>query len=47
VTDDNSKRVDLIGAEMMSRDDHSDAQPMAFCPDDRGKQSEFSLHIGY
>ena len=45
-TDDNGKRVDLIGAEM-SRDDQSrEAQTRAFRPDDRGKRSEFSQHIG-
>jgi uncharacterized protein YjbJ (UPF0337 family) len=46
LTDDNGKRVDLIGAEM-SRDSQSgDAQPTAFRPDDHGKRSEFSQHIG-
>ena len=45
VTDDNGKSLELIGAEM-SWDDRSDAQPAAFHPDDRGKRSEFSLHIG-
>jgi len=42
VTDDNSKGLQLTGAEM-SREDRA-AQPAAFHPDDRGKQSEFSLH---
>jgi len=45
VTDDNGESLELIGAEM-SRDDRSDTQPAAFHPDDRGKRSEFSLHIG-
>jgi hypothetical protein len=45
VTDDNGKSLELIGVEM-SLDGQSDAQPMAFHPDDHGKQSEFSLHIG-
>ena len=45
VTDDNGKGLELIGAEM-SWDGQSDAQPTAFHPDDRGKRSEFSLHIG-
>ena len=45
VTDDNGKGLELIDAEM-SRDGQSDAQPMAFRPDDRGRRSEFSLHIG-
>jgi uncharacterized protein YjbJ (UPF0337 family) len=45
-TDDKGKRVDLIGAEM-SRDGQSrEAQTRAFRPDDRGKRSEFSQHIG-
>ncbi len=44
-TDDNGKSLELIGAEM-SRYGQSDAQPTAFHPDDRGKRSEFSLHIG-
>jgi hypothetical protein len=45
VTYDNGKGLHLIGAEM-SREGQSDAQPTAFHPDDRGKRSEFSLHIG-
>jgi len=45
VTDDRGKGLELIGAEM-SRDGQSDAQPTAFRPNDRGKRSEFSLHIG-
>ena len=45
VTDDNGKSLELIGAEM-SWDDQRDAQPTAFHPNDRGKRSEFSLHIG-
>ena len=45
VTDDNGKGLELIGAEM-PWDGQSDAQPTAFHPDDRGKRSEFSLHIG-
>ena len=45
VTDDNGKGLELIDAEM-SRDGQSDAQPMAFRPDDHRRRSEFSLHIG-
>ena len=45
VTDDSGKSLELIGAEM-SRYGQTDAQPTAFHPDDRGKRSEFSLHIG-
>jgi hypothetical protein len=45
VTDDNGKSLELSGAEMSS-DDRSDTQSAAFHPDDRGRRSEFSLHIG-
>ena len=45
VTDDNGKGPELISAEM-SWDGQSDAKPTAFHPDDSGKRSEFSLHIG-
>jgi hypothetical protein len=45
VSDDNGKGLQSIGAEM-SREGQSDAQPTAFHPNDRGKRSEFSLHIG-
>ena len=45
VTDDSGNSLELIGAEM-SRYGQTDAQPTAFHPDDRGKRSEFSLHIG-
>jgi hypothetical protein len=45
VTDDNGKSLELSAAEMSS-DDRSDTQSAAFHPDDRGKRSEFSLHIG-
>jgi hypothetical protein len=45
VTDDNGKSLELSGAEM-SLDDRSDTQSAAFHPDDRGRRSEFSLHIG-
>jgi len=44
-TDDNGKSLELSGAEMSS-DDRSDTQSAAFHPDDRGRRSEFSLHIG-
>ncbi len=41
-----SQRFDLIGTEI-SRVSQSDGlQPAAFHPDDRGRRSEFSLHIG-
>ncbi len=45
VTDDKGKSLELIGGEI-SWDGQSDAQPTAFRPDDHGKRSEFSLHIG-
>jgi hypothetical protein len=45
VTDDNGKGLELSGAELSSGD-RSDTQSAAFHPDDRGKRSEFSLHIG-
>jgi hypothetical protein len=45
VTDDNDKSLELIGVEM-SWDGQSDAQSTAFHPDDHGRRSEFSLHIG-
>ena len=43
--DDNGKGLQLSTAKM-SRHGQSDVQPTAFCPDDRAKRSEFSLHIG-
>ena len=43
---DKGERFDLIGAEMSSDDQSRDAQTAAFRPDDRGRRSEFSLHIG-
>jgi hypothetical protein len=43
--DDSGKGLELIGPQISS-DGQSDAQPTAFHPDDRGKRSEFSLHIG-
>jgi uncharacterized protein YbdZ (MbtH family) len=45
-SDDVSGSFGLIGGET-SRFGHSDeSQTAAFHPDDRGKRSEFSLHIG-
>ncbi len=44
--DDKGARFDLIGAETPSDDQSRDAQTAAFRPDDRGRRSEFSLHIG-
>jgi hypothetical protein len=34
------------GAEMSRVSQSDDSQPAAFHPDDRGRRSEFSLHIG-
>jgi hypothetical protein len=45
MTDDSGKGLEPIGAETSS-DGRSDTQPTAFHPDDHGKRSEFSLHIG-
>jgi hypothetical protein len=44
VTDHDGKGLQLIGADMS--DERSVTQAGAFRPDDRGKRSEFSLHIG-
>jgi hypothetical protein len=46
LTDDKGTRFDLIPAEMSSDRQSSDVQTSVFRPDDRGKRSEFSLHIG-
>jgi hypothetical protein len=40
------KGTQMIGAEMSSDGQSGDVQTTAFRPDDRGRQSEFSLHIG-
>ncbi len=45
VTDDDGNGLELIDAEM-SWYGQNDTQPTAFQPDNRGKRSEFSLHIG-
>jgi hypothetical protein len=42
---DSGKGLELIGAEKLSGG-QSNAQPTAFHPDDRGRRTEFSLHIG-
>jgi hypothetical protein len=46
LTDDDGKRIVLIGAEMSRDGQSSDAQVSAFRPDHHAKRSEFSLHIG-
>jgi hypothetical protein len=44
-TDGNRRGPDLSSANMAG-DRQNDVRPTAFRPDDRGKRSEFSLHIG-
>ena len=44
--DDGSERFDLIGAEISRIGQNDEPQPTTFRPDDRGRRSEFSLHIG-
>jgi hypothetical protein len=46
LADDKSTSFDLIGPEMSSHHQSSDMQMSVFRRDDRGKRSEFSLHIG-
>ncbi|MGO9400936.1 MAG: hypothetical protein ACLP19_24295 [Xanthobacteraceae bacterium] len=44
--DDDSESFGLIGAEISRVGQSDELQPPAFHPDDRGRGSEFSLHIG-
>jgi hypothetical protein len=46
LADDKDTSFDLIGAEMSSDRQNSDVQTCIIRPDDHGKRSEFSLHIG-
>jgi hypothetical protein len=46
LTDDKGTSFDLIAAEMSGDRQISDVQTSVFRPDDGGKRSEFSLHIG-
>jgi hypothetical protein len=46
LADDKGASFDLIAAEMSSDRQSSDVQRSVFRPGDRGKRSEFSLHIG-
>jgi len=46
LADGKGTQIDLIGAETSSAGQSGDVQTTAFCPDDRGRRSEFSLHIG-
>lgn len=44
--DDKGAPSSLIVAKMSSADQGGEVQATAFRPDDRGRRSEFSLHIG-
>ena len=46
LSDDDSEGFGLIGAEISRVSQSDESQPAAFHPDDRGRRSEFSLHIG-
>ncbi len=46
LSDDDSESVGLIGAEISMVGQADGPQTAAFHPDDRGRRSEFSLHIG-
>lgn len=46
MVDDKGTSFDLIGAEMSSGRQNGDVQTPVIRPDDHGKRSEFSLHIG-
>ncbi len=41
-----SQRSDPIGAKVSGVGQGDQSQPAAFHPDDQGRRSEFSLHIG-
>jgi hypothetical protein len=46
LVDDKGTSFDLIGAEMSSDRQNNDVQTSVIRPDDHGRRSEFSLHIG-
>ncbi len=46
LSDDDSQLFELIGAEISRVGQSDQSQPAACHPDDRGRRSEFSLHIG-
>jgi hypothetical protein len=46
LVNDKGTSFDLIGAEMSSDRQNSDVQTSVIRPDDHGRRSEFSLHIG-
>jgi hypothetical protein len=43
---DDSEGFGLIGVEISRVSQSDEPQPAAFHPDERGRRSEFSLHIG-
>jgi hypothetical protein len=46
LSDDVDERFDRVGAEISKVVQSDASHPAAFCPDDRGRRSEFSQHIG-
>jgi hypothetical protein len=46
LVNDKGTSFDLIGAEMSSDRQNSDVQTSVIRPEDHGRRSEFSLHIG-
>ena len=46
LVDDKDTSFDLIGTEMSSDRQNSDVQTSVIRPEDHGRRSEFSLHIG-
>jgi hypothetical protein len=46
LSDDVGERFDRAGAEISKVAQSDASHPAAFCPDDRGRRSEFSQHIG-
>ncbi len=46
LSDDVGERFDRAGAEISKVVQSDASHPAAFCPDDRGRRSEFSQHIG-
>jgi len=46
LSDGDSQLFELIGAEISRVGQSDESHSAAFRPDDRGRRSEFSLHIG-
>jgi hypothetical protein len=46
LSDGDSQLFELIGAKISRVGKSDESQPVAFHPDDLGKQGGFSLHIG-